>query len=126
MPADEDTTIAGVRERIAAFVRAREWDSFHNAKDLASAIAIEAAELMEVFLWTDAQEIDEQSRQPSTRQRIEEELADIFILSLSLANHLDIDVADAVTGKLAVNETKYPADVVRGKAHKYTYYDRDK
>jgi dCTP diphosphatase len=123
--ADQETTIGAMRDRIATFVQARAWETFHNPKDLASAIAIEAAELMELFLWKDAREAEAAAHQREVRQRIEEELADIVILCLSLANRLEIDVSDAVASKVAANEAKYPADVVRGKAHKYTYYDGD-
>jgi NTP pyrophosphatase (non-canonical NTP hydrolase) len=123
--ADRETSIGALRDRVAAFVQARGWETFHAPKDLASAIAIEAAELMEVFLWKDTQEVEVAAHQPDTRQRIEEELADVIILCLSFANRLEIDVSDAVASKVAGNEAKYPADVVRGRAHKYTYYDGD-
>lgn len=122
---DADTTILALRDRIRAFVQIREWEGFHNPKDLASAIAIEAAELMELFLWKAAHEVDEETRRPDSRRRIEEEVADILILCLSLANRLEIDVAEAIEGKVAANEAKYPADKVRGKAHKYTHYGDD-
>ena len=122
---DADTTILALRDRIGAFVRVREWEAFHNPKDLANAIAIEAAELMELFLWKGPHEVDEEARRPDSRRRIEEELADIVILCLSLANRLEIDVTDAIAGKVASNEAKYPADMVRGKAHKYTHYEGD-
>lgn len=124
--ADTEITIGAIRARVAAFVRARDWERFHNPKDLANAIAIEAAELLELFLWKGDREVDEATQSADTRQRIEEEMADIVILCLSLANRLEIDIADAVASKIAVNEAKYPSDVVRGQAHKYTYYDRDR
>lgn len=119
---DSDMTLLDLRHRIEAFVQMREWEPFHNPKDLAVAIAIEAAELMELFLWKDSQEIDEVVGQQESRDRIEQELADIVILCLSLANRLRIDVADAVTAKVVANEAKYPAELARGKAHKYTHY----
>jgi len=122
---DDDTTIRALRDRIRAFVRARDWEPFHNPKDLAGAIAIEAAELMELFLWKGSQEVAEEARHPDSRRRVEEELADILILCLSLANQLEIDITDAVASKVVANEAKYPTDVVRGKAHKYTHYRGD-
>ncbi|HEX6509480.1 MAG TPA: MazG-like family protein [Chloroflexota bacterium] len=122
---DSDMTLLALRRRIRAFVQAREWESFHNPKDLAAAIAIEAAELMELFLWKDPQEVDQAVGQQESRGRIEEELADIVILCLSLANRLEIDVADAVTAKVASNEVRYPTELARGKAHKYTHYEID-
>ena len=119
---DADTTIFALRRRIEAFVQARDWEKFHNPKELATAITIEAAELMELFLWKGAEEADEAIKQGEGRNRVAEELADIMILCLSLANRLEVDVADAVAAKVASNEAKYPAELVRGKAHKYTHY----
>jgi NTP pyrophosphatase (non-canonical NTP hydrolase) len=119
---DDDTTILSLRQRIDAFVAERDWGQFHNAKDLAAAIAIEAAELMELFLWKTPREVADASRQPATRQRIEEELADVLILCLSLANRLEIDLSAAVLSKVAANGVKYPAARVRGRADKYTSY----
>jgi NTP pyrophosphatase (non-canonical NTP hydrolase) len=122
---DVDTTIADLRSEIADFVHEREWERFHNPKDLASAITIEAAELMEIILWKGPQEVNQVMGQQEARDSIEEELADIVILCLSLANRMRIDIADAVTAKIASNEAKYPADQVRGRADKYTNYSRD-
>jgi len=119
---DADTTILTLRERVEAFVQARDWEQFHNAKDLASAIAIEAAEIMELFLWKTPSEVELVAQDADARHRIAEELADVLILCLSLANRLDIDIAAAVSSKVQANEAKYPADVVRGKADKYTSY----
>lgn len=122
---DADTTVLALRRRIGAFVRDRDWEGFHNPKDLATAIAIEAAELMELFLWKGSDEVDEATGHHEGRDRVEEELADIMILCLSLANRLEVDVADAVAAKVASNEAKYPVELVRGKAHKYTHYVRE-
>ena len=119
---DADTTMLSLRQRIDAFVAERDWAQFHNAKDLAAAIAIEAAELMELFLWKTPHEVEHASQQPATRRRIEEELADVLILCLSLANRLEIDVSAAVLSKVAANGAKYPAERVRGRADKYTSY----
>ena len=119
---DAESTLHDLREHVRHFVRERDWEQFHNPKDLAAAIAIEAAELMEVFLWMSPGEVDEALQQTETRQRVREELADVLILCLSLANRLEIDVADAVIGKLQTNAEKYPAVIVRGNAKKYTQY----
>lgn len=119
---DADTTILSLRQRIDAFVTERDWAQFHNAKDLAAAIAIEAAELMELLLWKMPCEVEDASRQPATRQRIEEELADVLILCLSLANRLEIDLSAAILSKVAANGAKYPAERARGRADKYTSY----
>ncbi len=117
---DADTTLQDLRERVAAFVHERDWEQFHTPKDLAS--AIEAAELMELFLWRNAAEVEAVAAGPESRQKVQDELADVLILCLSLANRLEIDIAHAVLRKVELNRAKYPADVVRGSAEKYTYY----
>jgi NTP pyrophosphatase (non-canonical NTP hydrolase) len=117
---DADTTVLALRQRVEDFVRAREWERHHRPKELASAIAIEAAELMELFLWMEQPEADETVRRPESRRRIEEELADVVIYCLSLANRLEIDLADTVLAKVKSNEAKYPAESVRGKPLDYT------
>jgi NTP pyrophosphatase (non-canonical NTP hydrolase) len=120
--ADDQTTLQQLKERMATFVRERDWEQFHTPKNLSMSIAIEAAELMEHFQWLTA----EQSRtlDPKILDDVGEELADIVIYALSLSNFLDLDLADTVLAKMAKNERKYPAEQVRGKAHKYTYYQK--
>ncbi len=120
---DRHTTLDDLRQQMAEFVRARDWEQFHTPKNLAMSIAIEAAELMEHFQWLST----EQSQQldAAAREEIGEELADIVIYALSLSNFLGFDLADTVLRKMAKNERKYPAEQVRGKAHKYTYYQRN-
>ena len=118
--ADRETTLQDLKERMAAFVRERDWEQFHTPKNLSMSIAIEAAELMEHFQWLTA----EQSRDLDGQALADvgEELADIVIYALSLSNFLGLDLSDTVLHKMDKNERKYPADQVRGKAHKYTYY----
>jgi len=117
---DQATTLGQLREAVAAFVREREWEQFHTPKNLSMSIAIEAAELMEHFQWLTV----EQSKKPDEEalQGIREELSDIVIYALSLANAMDIDLSTAMRAKMEKNIRKYPSDKVRGKAHKYTYY----
>jgi NTP pyrophosphatase (non-canonical NTP hydrolase) len=122
METDADTTLLSLRERIRAFVSEREWDSFHNPKDLSMAISAEAAELMELFLWKTAHQIDDELNDERAGKRVREELADIVILCLSLAERLQIDVTGAVLSKVASNEVKYPVHKARGSARKYTEY----
>ena len=120
--ADEKITLQDLKERMATFVRERDWEQFHNPKNLSMSIAIEAGELMEHFQWLTV----EQSQQLDAEalQEIGEELADIVIYSLSMANDLQIDLADTVLAKMEKNCRKYPKERVRGKAHKYTYYQQ--
>ncbi len=107
---DCETTMAELREMVDEFVRDRAWGRFHNSKNLSMSIAIEAGELMELFQWESLCHIDESLERPEFRERTLEELADVVIYCLSLANHLEADLSDAVIDKLAKNGSKYPAD----------------
>jgi NTP pyrophosphatase (non-canonical NTP hydrolase) len=113
---DDQTTIADLRAQIEAFVAERDWGQFHSPKNLSMAIAIEAAELMEHFQWLTVEEsrslVEEEG---ATRGRVVNELADVLIYCLSLANALDIDLSEAIVRKLAHNARKYPADKYRGR-----------
>jgi dCTP diphosphatase len=104
-------------EDIRAFNRERDWDQYHSPKNLSMALAVETAELLEVFQWL----TEEQSRHlPAAKQQaVEEEIGDVTILLLTLADHLGVDVLEAARQKLRRNETKYPAAKARGRAEKY-------
>src|SRR5437016_7721747 len=111
---DATTSVGQLRERVRQFVHARDWESFHTPKDLAIAISIEASELLDVFLWhADA---GTKELQPADRSAVAEELADVIIYGLSLANALDLDLSDAVHANLRLDESKYPVDRFRGRA----------
>lgn len=105
---------------LRTFAEERDWEQFHAPKNLAMALIVEAAELVEQFQWI----TPEQSEQPDPerRQRIEAELADILIYLVRLADRLEIDLAAAVSSKIEHNRRKYPADRVRGNAAKYDEY----
>lgn len=120
-PDDGCTTLQELKSRVAGFVSERDWQQFHTPKNLSMSIAIEAAELMEHFQWLTV----EASRNLSAEALAEigEELADIVIYSLSLANTLGLDLSRTVQAKIEKNIRKYPAEKVRGKAHKYTWYE---
>jgi dCTP diphosphatase len=118
--ADASTTIAELKTRVLAFAREREWEQFHSPKNLSMALAAEAGELMEHFLWTDAPASQQRSREAGRRQKIEEEIADVVIYSLEFANVTGIDLAAAIEAKLAANALKYPVDKARGRSEKYT------
>ena len=104
--------LSELTREIVAFRDAREWAQFHDPKNLALAISIEAAELNEHFLWKDPG--DERA------EGVREELADVLIYALLMAHHYGADPAALVRAKLLVNEAKYPADRARGRADKYT------
>ena len=113
---DNTTTLANLREHIAAFVAARDWEQFHVPKNLSTAIAVEAAELMEHFQWLTHQQAAEALEDEAKRSAVADELADVVIYVLSLANALQIDVSTAVLGKLARNEQRFPPEEWRGRA----------
>lgn len=102
------------------FARERDWEQFHSPKNLATALSVESAELLEHFQWL----TDEQSRTLDSRKQaaIGEELADVLLYLLQLADKLGIDPLDAARRKLEVNALKYPADRARGRADKYTEF----
>lgn len=115
MPTDEDTTVAELRREIAAFIRERDWDQFHDPKNLSMAIATEAAELMEHFRWIKNDASRDWVKDPQARVQVAEELADILAFALSFANTAGIDVTSALRAKMAKNARKYPAEQYRGR-----------
>ena len=98
-------------ERIRKFTEDRDWDQFHSPANLAKAIAIEAAELLECFQWNET-EYD--------LQHIKEELADVLVYSQNLLDKLELDADEIVNMKMEQNEAKYPVDKAKGNAVKYT------
>jgi len=105
-----------LRERIIQFRDLRDWKQFHDPKNLAEAIAIESAELLENFLWKTAEESRDLPR--DTVVSIGEEIADIAIFLTILAHELDLNVEETVNRKLQLNEERYPVEASRGRAEK--------
>ena len=100
--------------RINQFRDDRDWRKFHNEKDLAISISLEASELLELFQWKNSEEVVE-----SSLNEIKEELADVLIYSLMMADNLNLDVDDIIKNKLDLNERKYPVEKSRGSNKKY-------
>ena len=100
-----------LRQAIVKFTQERDWDQFHNGKDLALALSIEAAELNEAFLWKDASQVND--------EKVKEELADIFNYAILIADKYNLDVKQIVLDKLRRNAEKYPVDKAYGSAKKY-------
>ncbi len=115
MTTDAQTTVAALRQAVAAFVDARDWRPFHSPKNLSMSIAIEAAELMERFQWLTTEEAQTAVEDPAEWAAVADEMADIIIYCLSLSNALDLDISSAVLDKLETNEHRYPADEFRGR-----------
>jgi NTP pyrophosphatase (non-canonical NTP hydrolase) len=103
--------IKELTEAIIKFRDERDWEQFHNAKDLAMAISIEAGELLEAFLWKGADEAKD--------EKIEEELADIFLYGFLLAHKKGLDIKKIIYKKLETNNQKYPVEKAKGSARKY-------
>jgi len=120
MKSDKTTSIIELRERVSKFVQDRDWNKYHNPKDIAVSITIEASELLEVFQWVKDEDLDKTIKEPSKIARLEEELGDVMIYCISLANALNIDIAQAVMKKIEINESKYPVERVKGDYRKYT------
>lgn len=110
---DRAATFDDLRDELRAFVLERDWEQFHNPKDLAIALSIEASELLERFLWQSPQDA---VRTATDRRATADELADVMIYALHLANVLDIDVSATIRRKIAKNRRKYPASKFKGRA----------
>lgn len=110
-----------IKARVLAFARERDWEQFHAPKNLSMALAAEAGELMEHFLWdTPEASRTKVAMDAARREKIEEELADVVIYALEFANMTGIDVAAAIERKMAHNAAKYPVDKAKGRSAKYT------
>lgn len=104
--------IKKITDALHAFRDERDWAQFHNPKDLAIAISIEASELLELYLWKEADKADV--------AQVKDELADIFAFAFQLAAHYDLDIQQIVNEKMAKNRLKYPVEKAKGTAKKYT------
>jgi NTP pyrophosphatase (non-canonical NTP hydrolase) len=116
---DSQTTVSELKARVLAFVRERDWEQFHAPKNLSMALAAEAGELMEHFLWATAEESRAVAVDPAKRAKIAEELADVVIYALEFANATGLDVAASIEAKMAANAKKYPVEKARGRSNKY-------
>lgn len=122
MASDTNSNIVNWQRELRVFAQERDWEQFHTPKNLAMALTAEAGELLEHFQWLSG----EQSNALNSEQRrvVGHEMADVFLYLLRMADVLGVDLAQATNDKLAINRTKYPADMVRGSAKKSTEYDK--
>lgn len=116
---DDGPSLPELTRRLLAFRDARDWRQFHTVKNLMLSLALEAAELMEVAQWKTDEQVEASLADPDTRRRLEEECADVFLYLLLLCERVGIDLPKAAVAKMALNEARYPADIVRGTATKY-------
>ena len=117
---DSITTLEELKILVKQFCEARDWEQFHNAKDLAIGISTEAAELLEHFLWKTETEIMEMFKNDEKKQQVAEELADTLYYILRLAERYGIDLSMEFRKKMEKNEAKYPVEKARGSNRKYT------
>jgi len=112
---DTITTLANVKDAMRLFVAERDWDQFHSPKNLAMGLSVEAAELMEHFLWIDNEASRQVMQHPAELGEVADEMADVACYLLALANTLGIDLSDAILGKLEKNAQKYPVEKCKGR-----------
>lgn len=111
----ENLNIAALKNSLTKFAQEREWQQFHNPKNLAMALSVEAAELMEIFQWLTLEE----SVQTQNLEAIGEELSDIILYAIRLSTVLNINLEEAVHKKIEANKKKYPVEKCKGSAKKY-------
>lgn len=120
MTTEKSSDLEVLRDLIREFVSERDWDQFHTPKNLATALAVEAAELLEHFQWLKTGAMDELPE--PRREQVRHELADVLVYLIRLADKMDVNLHDAVIDKMKINREKYPAAKVRGDSRKYSEY----
>ena len=118
-PASGGDRYAQLREAMIAFRDARDWRQFHDAKNLAEGLTLEAAELLEIFLWKTTDESRLMATDPAVRAKVSEEVADCFLFCVLMADAFGIDLIDAAQKKIEINAQKYPVEKSHGRRDKY-------
>jgi dCTP diphosphatase len=111
-----------MKERFSKFAKERDWEKYHNPKDLAMKISIEASELLEKFEWKTQEESFQVVK--DKEEEVASEMADVLAMLLELSNITGIDLYEAFNKKMDLNDKRYPKELVKGKSHKYTYYQK--
>lgn len=112
---DQISTVADLKKLVDDFVRERDWSQFHSPKNLAMALAIEAAELMEHFQWIEVADSRDVANQPEKLAAAAEEIADVLAYTLAMANSLGVDLSSTLHAKMIKNANKYPANKYQGR-----------
>ena len=107
-----------IQSRLKKFAEERDWEQFHNPKNITMALSVEDAELVEIFQWSNSGGLDE-INDPDIKAQIEKEIADIFNYLLKLTDMLDIDLEKAALNKIDENDAKYPVEKFKGISKKY-------
>lgn len=113
-------SILQLTQRLTRFRDDRDWRKFHNLKDLIQSVGIEAGELMELTQWKTTEAVEDAIAEPQFRERLGEELSDVFLYVLLVAERAGLDLAEEAHRKIDKNDAKYPVDKARGTAKKYT------
>jgi len=113
-------SILALTQRLTQFRDDRDWRKFHNLKDLIQCVGIEAGELMELTQWKTTDQVEDAAGDPEFRRRLGEELSDVFLYVLLVAERAGLDLADEAHRKIDLNDQKYPVEKARGNAKKYT------
>ncbi len=116
----EPSEMQELTRQIEEFVQERDWVQFHSPKNLSMALTVEASELLEIFQWMSERE--SLAPDSATREKISDELADVFIYAIQLCQTLDIDLLEATRSKMVKNAEKYPVEKAKGTAKKYDEY----
>jgi len=119
---DNKTNINELKEKIKKFCEDRDWDQYHNAKELVIGIVTEASELLQHFRFKSEKQVDEMFESESKRQEISEEMADVLYFLIRLSQRYNIDLTTELNKKIQKNEQKYPIEKAKGSNKKYTEY----
>lgn len=120
-PSSAEERLSALQAQLRHFNQERDWGQYHNPRNLAMALSVEAAELLELFLWST--DDGPQPPLPARQDKVPDELADVLICLLNLAEHCQVDLAQAFQDKLARNAEKYPVERVAGRMEKYSEYE---
>lgn len=112
--------VQGLSEALAAFARERHWEQFHSPKNLTMALSAEVGELTEIFQWMSEDASCRAAEDPKTKQAVRDEIADVMLYLVRLADVLGVDLNEAVQKKIQINAIKYPVEKARGSSAKYT------
>ena len=118
-----ENSIRALQHKLKEFAKARDWEKYHSPRNVAAALVVEAAELLELYQWADEAASTQLHSDAALREKIEDEAADILNYLLRFADLTNIDLLAAANRKIEKNERKYPADKVYGSSRKYTDYD---
>ena len=123
---DNKTNIHELKENIRKFCEARDWDQYHNAKELAIGIVTESSELLQHFRFKSEKEVDEMLKDESKRQELSEEMADVLYFLVRLSQRYNIDLTTELNKKMKKNEERYPIEKAKGSNKKYNEFEHDK